>query len=76
MALRTWLRQWSRHLYLRIWLAVVVGVALLMLVVGSLFDAQGNDVARDLLTEKVAGPMTEKILFTSGTWARISSTWR
>ncbi|MBP6220007.1 MAG: HAMP domain-containing histidine kinase [Limnohabitans sp.] len=34
MALRTWLRQWSRHLYLRIWLAVVVGVALLMLVVG------------------------------------------
>ena len=34
MALRTWSGQWSRHLYLRIWLAVVVGVALLMLVVG------------------------------------------
>lgn len=27
-------RHWSRHLYLRIWLAVVAGVALLMLVVG------------------------------------------
>jgi two-component system, OmpR family, sensor kinase len=27
-------RHWSRHLYLRIWLAVVVGVAVLMLVVG------------------------------------------
>jgi two-component system, OmpR family, sensor kinase len=34
MAWRTWSGQWSRHLYLRIWLAVVVGVALLMLVVG------------------------------------------
>lgn len=39
-------------------------------VVGSLFDAQGNDVARDLLTEKVAGPMTEKI------WSQLeSSAW-
>jgi two-component system, OmpR family, sensor kinase len=27
-------RHWSRHLYLRIWLAVVAGLALLMLVVG------------------------------------------
>ncbi len=34
MALRALSRQWSRHLYLRIWLAVVAGVALLMLVVG------------------------------------------
>ncbi|WP_396434595.1 sensor histidine kinase [Limnohabitans sp.] len=34
MPLQTFTRHWSRHLYLRIWLAVVVGVALLMLVVG------------------------------------------
>ncbi len=34
MALKALSRQWSRHLYLRIWLAVVAGVALLMLVVG------------------------------------------
>lgn len=34
MPLRTLSRQWSRHLYLRIWLAVVAIVALLMLVVG------------------------------------------
>ena len=34
MPLRTLSRHWSRHLYLRIWLAVVAGVALLMLVVG------------------------------------------
>ena len=32
-------RQWSRHLYLRIWLAVVLGVALLMLVVGFFWRA-------------------------------------
>jgi signal transduction histidine kinase len=32
-------RHWSRHLYLRIWLAVVVGVALLMLVVGWVWRA-------------------------------------
>lgn len=32
-------RHWSRHLYLRIWLAVVVGVALLMLVVGWIWRA-------------------------------------
>ena len=39
----SWFRQgwrpWSRHLYLRIWLAVVVGVALLMLVVGWVWRA-------------------------------------
>jgi signal transduction histidine kinase len=34
MPIRSLSRHWSRHLYLRIWLAVVVGVALLMLVVG------------------------------------------
>lgn len=34
MALQALSRRWSRHLYLRIWLAVVAGVALLMLVVG------------------------------------------
>jgi two-component system OmpR family sensor kinase len=34
MPLKTLSRHWSRHLYLRIWLAVVAGVALLMLVVG------------------------------------------
>ncbi|WP_090044436.1 HAMP domain-containing sensor histidine kinase [Limnohabitans sp. 2KL-27] len=34
MPIRSFSRQWSRHLYLRIWLAVVVGVALLMLLVG------------------------------------------
>jgi signal transduction histidine kinase len=34
MPIRNLSRLWSRHLYLRIWLAVVVGVALLMLVVG------------------------------------------
>ena len=34
MPFRTLSRHWSRHLYLRIWLAVVAGVALLMLVVG------------------------------------------
>ena len=34
MPIRSLSRQWSRHLYLRIWLAVVAGVALLMLVVG------------------------------------------
>ena len=34
MPVRSLSRQWSRHLYLRIWLAVVAGVALLMLVVG------------------------------------------
>ncbi|MEN5427019.1 thiol:disulfide interchange protein DsbG [Stenotrophomonas pennii] len=39
-------------------------------VVGSLFDAQGNDVARDLLTEKVAGPMTVKV------WSQLeASAW-
>lgn len=38
--------------------------------VGSLFDAQGNDVGGDLLSEKVAGPMTEKI------WAQLEgSAW-
>lgn len=36
---RPWLRHWSRHLYLRIWLAVVVGVALLMLVLGWVWRA-------------------------------------
>lgn len=34
MPIRALSRHWSRHLYLRIWLAVVAGVALLMLVVG------------------------------------------
>lgn len=34
MPIRNLSRQWSRHLYLRIWLAVVAGVMLLMLVVG------------------------------------------
>jgi two-component system, OmpR family, sensor kinase len=34
MAISSWSRHWSRHLYLRIWLAVVAGVAVLMLVVG------------------------------------------
>ncbi|PUE40552.1 HAMP domain-containing sensor histidine kinase [Limnohabitans sp. Bal53] len=34
MPIRRLSRHWSRHLYLRIWLAVVAGVALLMLVVG------------------------------------------
>jgi two-component system, OmpR family, sensor kinase len=34
MFIRSLSRHWSRHLYLRIWLAVVAGVALLMLVVG------------------------------------------
>lgn len=34
MAFASLSRHWSRHLYLRIWLAVVLGVALLMLVVG------------------------------------------
>lgn len=34
MPLHALSRHWSRHLYLRIWLAVVVGVAVLMLVVG------------------------------------------
>jgi signal transduction histidine kinase len=34
MPIRSLSRHWSRHLYLRIWLAVVAGVALLMLVVG------------------------------------------
>ena len=34
MAFPSLSRHWSRHLYLRIWLAVVAGVALLMLVVG------------------------------------------
>jgi signal transduction histidine kinase len=34
MFIQSLLRHWSRHLYLRIWLAVVAGVALLMLVVG------------------------------------------
>ena len=34
MPIRSLSRQWSRHLYLRIWLAVVAVVALLMLVVG------------------------------------------
>lgn len=34
MPIRNLTRHWSRHLYLRIWLAVVAGVALLMLVVG------------------------------------------
>ena len=34
MPWQSWSRHWSRHLYLRIWLAVVAGVALLMLVVG------------------------------------------
>ena len=34
MPIRTLSRHWSRHLYLRIWLAVVAGVSLLMLVVG------------------------------------------
>ena len=34
MPLRLISRHWSRHLYLRIWLAVVAGVALIMLVVG------------------------------------------
>ncbi len=34
MPIRTLSRHWSRHLYLRIWLAVVAVVALLMLVVG------------------------------------------
>ena len=34
MALQALSRHWSRHLYLRIWLAVVAGVAVLMLVVG------------------------------------------
>lgn len=34
MPIRNLSRHWSRHLYLRIWLAVVAGVALLMLVVG------------------------------------------
>jgi len=39
-------------------------------VVGSLFDAQGNDVGRDLLTAKVAGPMTAKI------WSQLeNSAW-
>jgi len=39
-------------------------------VVGSLFDAQGNDVGRDLLTAKVAGPMTTKI------WSQLeNSAW-
>ncbi|PUE50553.1 two-component sensor histidine kinase [Limnohabitans sp. 2KL-1] len=32
-------RHWSRHLYLRIWLAVVAGVTLLMLVVGWVWRA-------------------------------------
>ena len=32
-------RHWSRHLYLRIWLAVVAGVALLMLLVGWVWRA-------------------------------------
>lgn len=43
MSLNSWLRlgwrPWSRHLYLRIWLAVVLGVALLMLVVGWVWRA-------------------------------------
>jgi two-component system, OmpR family, sensor kinase len=34
MAFPSLSRHWSRHLYLRIWLAVVAGVAVLMLVVG------------------------------------------
>jgi two-component system OmpR family sensor kinase len=34
MPIRTLSRHWSRHLYLRIWMAVVAVVALLMLVVG------------------------------------------
>ena len=34
MTLQALFRHWSRHLYLRIWLAVVAGVAVLMLVVG------------------------------------------
>jgi signal transduction histidine kinase len=34
MPIRSLSRHWSRHLYLRIWLAVVAGVGLLMLVVG------------------------------------------
>lgn len=34
MFIRRLSRHWSRHLYLRIWLAVVAGVALLMLMVG------------------------------------------
>ncbi|GAB3052183.1 thiol:disulfide interchange protein DsbG [Stenotrophomonas tumulicola] len=38
--------------------------------VGSLFDAEGNDVAKDQLEQKVAGPMTEKI------WKQLeSSAW-
>jgi signal transduction histidine kinase len=39
MARPSWRQHWSRHLYLRIWLAVVLGVALLMLVVGSVWRA-------------------------------------
>jgi len=39
-------------------------------VVGSLFDAQGNDVAAALLADKVAGPMTARI------WSQLeSSAW-
>jgi two-component system OmpR family sensor kinase len=34
MPLNALTRHWARHLYLRIWLAVVLGVAVLMLVVG------------------------------------------
>ncbi len=34
MPLQALSRHWSRHLYLRIWLAVVAGVAVLMMVVG------------------------------------------
>lgn len=38
--------------------------------VGSLFDAQGNDVARAALEQKVAGPLSEQ------TWRRLDgSTW-
>ena len=39
MPIRSLSRHWSRHLYLRIWLAVVAGVALLMLVVGWAWQA-------------------------------------
>ena len=39
MPLRSFSRHWSRHLYLRIWLAVVGVVALLMLVVGWAWQA-------------------------------------
>jgi len=39
MPIRTLSRQWSRHLYLRIWLAVVAVVALLMLLVGWAWQA-------------------------------------